>query len=116
MLSGQRKQALRVFEGLQWKKCGRLAKMALVCMRHVDFFALAAQQLAFIECVSEFRSFSRICLPLGCFKELSLKLISMRCAEGSYDVMELDAMEILAEHTHFCEICNKGERSDRWLI
>ncbi|GAQ88484.1 C2H2 zinc finger protein [Klebsormidium nitens] len=32
--------------------------------------------------------------------------------EGSYDVMELDAMEILAEHTHFCEICNKGFKRD----
>jgi hypothetical protein len=63
--------------------------------------------------VFEVGSFCRVCLPLGCVKELSLKLFSMRCAEGSYDVMELDAMEILAEHTHFCEICNKGERSDR---
>lgn len=34
-------------------------------------------------------------------------------AEGSYDVMELDAMEILAEHTHFCEICNKGGHAPR---
>ena len=31
-------------------------------------------------------------------------------AEGSYDVVEMDPVEILAEHAHFCEICGKGER------
>ncbi|XP_024516871.1 zinc finger protein STOP1 homolog [Selaginella moellendorffii] len=31
---------------------------------------------------------------------------------GSYDLIELDAMEILAEHTHFCEICGKGFKRD----
>ncbi|CAM6037809.1 unnamed protein product [Sphagnum compactum] len=31
---------------------------------------------------------------------------------GSYDLVELDAREILAEHTHFCEICGKGFKRD----
>ncbi|CAK9238380.1 unnamed protein product [Sphagnum troendelagicum] len=31
---------------------------------------------------------------------------------GSYDLVEMDAMEILAEHTHFCEICGKGFKRD----
>ncbi|KAJ7530295.1 hypothetical protein O6H91_15G088500 [Diphasiastrum complanatum] len=31
---------------------------------------------------------------------------------GSYELMELDAMEILAEHTHFCDICGKGFKRD----
>ncbi|KAJ7537670.1 hypothetical protein O6H91_11G016700 [Diphasiastrum complanatum] len=31
---------------------------------------------------------------------------------GSYELIELDAMEILAEHTHFCEICGKGFKRD----
>ena len=34
-------------------------------------------------------------------------------AEGSYDVVEMDPVEILAEHAHFCEICGKGERTAR---
>ncbi|XP_010541788.1 PREDICTED: protein SENSITIVE TO PROTON RHIZOTOXICITY 1-like, partial [Tarenaya hassleriana] len=29
-----------------------------------------------------------------------------------YDVIELDAVEILAEHVHFCEICGKGFKRD----
>lgn len=31
---------------------------------------------------------------------------------GSFDLVELDATEILAEHTHFCEICGKGFKRD----
>eukprot|EP00850_Spirogloea_muscicola_P004774 SM000021S06407 [mRNA] locus=s21:46670:49494:- [translate_table: standard] len=31
---------------------------------------------------------------------------------GSYELVEMDAMEILAEHTHFCEICGKGFKRD----
>ena len=31
---------------------------------------------------------------------------------GSFDLVEMDAMEILAEHTHFCEICGKGFKRD----
>lgn len=31
---------------------------------------------------------------------------------GSYDLVEMDAAEILAEHTHFCEICGKGFKRD----
>jgi hypothetical protein len=31
---------------------------------------------------------------------------------GSYDLVEMDAREILAEHTHFCEICGKGFKRD----
>jgi hypothetical protein len=31
---------------------------------------------------------------------------------GSFDIVELDATEILAEHTHFCEICGKGFKRD----
>ena len=31
---------------------------------------------------------------------------------GSYELIEMDAMEILAEHTHFCEICGKGFKRD----
>ncbi|PAN06630.1 hypothetical protein PAHAL_1G277500 [Panicum hallii] len=32
--------------------------------------------------------------------------------DGGYEVMELDAAELLAEHVHFCEICGKGFRRD----
>eukprot|EP00270_Netrium_digitus_P013780 TRINITY_DN4618_c0_g1_i3.p2 TRINITY_DN4618_c0_g1~~TRINITY_DN4618_c0_g1_i3.p2 ORF type:complete len:383 (+),score=123.70 TRINITY_DN4618_c0_g1_i3:1408-2556(+) len=32
--------------------------------------------------------------------------------EGSYDIIEMDPVEILAEHTHFCEICGKGFKRD----
>ncbi|KAL6899278.1 hypothetical protein ACP4OV_005936 [Aristida adscensionis] len=32
--------------------------------------------------------------------------------DGDYDVVELDAAELLAEHVHFCEICGKGFRRD----
>ncbi|KAK3154433.1 hypothetical protein QOZ80_2BG0190460 [Eleusine coracana subsp. coracana] len=32
--------------------------------------------------------------------------------DGDYDVVELDADELLAEHIHFCEICGKGFRRD----
>ncbi|KAI5068542.1 hypothetical protein GOP47_0017239 [Adiantum capillus-veneris] len=31
---------------------------------------------------------------------------------GSYELLELAATEILAEHTHFCEICSKGFKRD----
>eukprot|EP00249_Psilotum_nudum_P014550 c24881_g1_i1 orf=310-2157(+) len=31
---------------------------------------------------------------------------------GSYELVEMDAVEILAEHTHFCEICGKGFKRD----
>lgn len=31
---------------------------------------------------------------------------------GSYDLVEMEAIEILAEHTHFCEICGKGFKRD----
>lgn len=31
---------------------------------------------------------------------------------GSYELVELAATEILAEHTHFCEICSKGFKRD----
>ena len=30
-------------------------------------------------------------------------------ADGSYDIVEMDPVELLAEHTHFCEICGKGQ-------
>ncbi|EPS59196.1 hypothetical protein M569_15615, partial [Genlisea aurea] len=36
-------------------------------------------------------------------------------AEGEfddYDVVELDAVELLSEHVHFCEICGKGFKRD----
>ncbi|PIN11881.1 hypothetical protein CDL12_15519 [Handroanthus impetiginosus] len=29
-----------------------------------------------------------------------------------YDIIELDAVELLAEHVHFCEICGKGFKRD----
>lgn len=29
-----------------------------------------------------------------------------------YDILELDAVELLAEHIHFCEICGKGFKRD----
>ncbi|KAJ1279666.1 hypothetical protein BS78_04G171700 [Paspalum vaginatum] len=32
--------------------------------------------------------------------------------DGGYEVVELDAAELLAEHVHFCEICGKGFRRD----
>eukprot|EP00897_Mesotaenium_endlicherianum_P007384 jgi/Mesen1/6674/ME000343S05842 len=32
--------------------------------------------------------------------------------EGSYEVVEMDPVEIMAEHTHFCEICGKGFKRD----
>ncbi|KAF0906477.1 hypothetical protein E2562_011469 [Oryza meyeriana var. granulata] len=32
--------------------------------------------------------------------------------DGDYDVVELDASELLAEHVHFCDICGKGFRRD----
>ncbi|CAN6244811.1 unnamed protein product [Urochloa humidicola] len=32
--------------------------------------------------------------------------------DGGYDVVELDAAELLVEHVHFCEICGKGFRRD----
>ncbi|XP_077213229.1 zinc finger protein STOP1 homolog [Tasmannia lanceolata] len=31
---------------------------------------------------------------------------------GDSDIIELDAVELLAEHTHFCEICGKGFKRD----
>ncbi|KAE9587771.1 putative transcription factor C2H2 family [Lupinus albus] len=31
---------------------------------------------------------------------------------GDCEIVELDAVELLAEHTHFCEICGKGFRRD----
>ncbi|KAH7441924.1 hypothetical protein KP509_03G062400 [Ceratopteris richardii] len=31
---------------------------------------------------------------------------------GSYELVEMAATEILAEHTHFCEICSKGFKRD----
>ncbi|XP_024373736.1 uncharacterized protein [Physcomitrium patens] len=31
---------------------------------------------------------------------------------GSFDLVEMNASEILAEHTHFCEICGKGFKRD----
>ncbi|KAI5064968.1 hypothetical protein GOP47_0020267 [Adiantum capillus-veneris] len=31
---------------------------------------------------------------------------------GSYELVEMAAAEILAEHTHFCEICGKGFKRD----
>ncbi|OMO56124.1 Zinc finger, C2H2 [Corchorus capsularis] len=32
--------------------------------------------------------------------------------EGVSDIIELDAVELLAEHLHFCEICGKGFKRD----
>lgn len=32
--------------------------------------------------------------------------------DGDYDVVELDAAELLAEHVHYCDICGKGFRRD----
>jgi hypothetical protein len=32
--------------------------------------------------------------------------------DGDYDVVELEADELLAEHVHFCDICGKGFRRD----
>ncbi|XP_062219395.1 protein SENSITIVE TO PROTON RHIZOTOXICITY 1-like [Phragmites australis] len=32
--------------------------------------------------------------------------------DGDYEVVELDAAELLVEHVHFCEICGKGFRRD----
>ncbi|GJP55728.1 hypothetical protein CLOM_g14663 [Closterium sp. NIES-68] len=32
--------------------------------------------------------------------------------DGSFDVIEMDPVELLAEHTHFCEICGKGFKRD----
>ncbi|XP_047082198.1 zinc finger protein STAR3-like [Lolium rigidum] len=32
--------------------------------------------------------------------------------DGGYDVVELNAEELLAEHVHFCNICGKGFRRD----
>ena len=29
-----------------------------------------------------------------------------------YEVVEMDAVEILAEHTHFCDFCGKGFKRD----
>ncbi|XP_024545409.1 protein SENSITIVE TO PROTON RHIZOTOXICITY 2-like [Selaginella moellendorffii] len=37
---------------------------------------------------------------------------SLQESQDSYELIELDAMEILAEHTHFCEICGKGFKRD----
>ncbi|KAL2635254.1 hypothetical protein R1flu_006733 [Riccia fluitans] len=31
---------------------------------------------------------------------------------SEYELVEMDAVEILAEHTHFCEICGKGFKRD----
>ncbi|BFI40246.1 protein MpIDDL4 [Marchantia polymorpha subsp. ruderalis] len=31
---------------------------------------------------------------------------------SEYELIEMDAIEILAEHTHFCEICGKGFKRD----
>ena len=36
--------------------------------------------------------------------------------DGSYDIVEMDPVELLAEHTHFCEICGKGELVDNMLV
>ncbi|CAK9194465.1 unnamed protein product [Sphagnum troendelagicum] len=38
--------------------------------------------------------------------------VSESLPPGSYDLVEIDAMEIMAEHTHFCEICGKGFKRD----
>ncbi|XP_057450789.1 protein SENSITIVE TO PROTON RHIZOTOXICITY 1-like [Lotus japonicus] len=32
--------------------------------------------------------------------------------DGDWEIVELDAVELLAEHIHFCEICGKGFRRD----
>lgn len=32
--------------------------------------------------------------------------------DGDFEIVELDAVELLAEHIHFCEICGKGFRRD----
>ncbi|CAI5983028.1 unnamed protein product [Closterium sp. NIES-65] len=32
--------------------------------------------------------------------------------EGTFDIIEMDPVELLAEHTHFCEICGKGFKRD----
>uniref|UniRef100_A0A0D9VHE0 C2H2-type domain-containing protein n=1 Tax=Leersia perrieri TaxID=77586 RepID=A0A0D9VHE0_9ORYZ len=32
--------------------------------------------------------------------------------DGDFDVVELDASELLSEHVHFCDICGKGFRRD----
>lgn len=34
------------------------------------------------------------------------------CDESDFEVVELDAVELLAEHIHFCEICGKGFKRD----
>ncbi|XP_031491410.1 protein SENSITIVE TO PROTON RHIZOTOXICITY 1-like [Nymphaea colorata] len=33
-------------------------------------------------------------------------------AGGKYDIVEIDAVELLTEHVHFCEICGKGFKRD----
>ncbi|GJP55731.1 hypothetical protein CLOM_g14665 [Closterium sp. NIES-68] len=33
-------------------------------------------------------------------------------AEGEFDIVQMDPVELLAEHTHFCEICGKGFKRD----
>ncbi|CAI5989128.1 unnamed protein product [Closterium sp. NIES-64] len=32
--------------------------------------------------------------------------------DGTFDIIEMDPVELLAEHTHFCEICGKGFKRD----
>lgn len=32
--------------------------------------------------------------------------------DGDFDLIEMDAVELLAEHVHFCEICGKGFKRD----
>ncbi|XVE83130.1 hypothetical protein DITRI_Ditri16bG0062700 [Diplodiscus trichospermus] len=34
------------------------------------------------------------------------------CDEGASEIIELDAVELLAEHLHFCKICGKGFKRD----
>ncbi|KAJ9170357.1 hypothetical protein P3X46_018471 [Hevea brasiliensis] len=44
--------------------------------------------------------------------EFSLKVEERDDFDVDYDIVELDAVELLAEHVHFCEICGKGFKRD----
>lgn len=43
------------------------------------------------------------------------KLVNLKAEEeddGDYEIIEIDAVELLAEHVHFCAVCGKGFKRD----
>ncbi|GAA0146030.1 hypothetical protein LIER_06076 [Lithospermum erythrorhizon] len=65
------------------------------------------------ETINQFQEF-----PQGVCENASMNLITVKSkieeygVEDSCEIVELDAVELLAEHIHFCEVCGKGFKRD----